>query len=144
MRILLYAHTGDEDGVRLQGLLEQAAPRGSVERFDSLGSLSRSLQSSFTEPCLAVLVAKDRGEMLNIASFQSTFEGAQVVIVLPDQESEILSIAHQLRPRYLTYHSESFSDLLAVVQQKVSPDRNSAVHPSAVEGRKPPRRSHAR
>jgi hypothetical protein len=144
MRILLYASPDDSDGLRLERLLGRAAPHGSLERFDSLGGLSQRLQSSLAESRLAVLVIGSQEELLKIASFQPAFEGAQLLLVLPDQDHGTLSVAHQLRPRYVTYRSEDFADLLAVVQRKVSPGIADPVHSPSPRGRKGAHGPHGR
>jgi hypothetical protein len=144
MRILLYAPHSDDDGTRLETLLTQLAPWGSVERFDSLGAMSRRLQSPPLESRLAVLLAGSREELLNIASFKSAFEGMQILLILPEQDNELLMIAHQLRPRYITYRSDEFSDLIAVLQRKISPGSADPPHGAIASGRKTTRVSRPR
>jgi hypothetical protein len=125
MRVLLYARPENGDGERLEILLRRMAPHGSVDRFYTLGVLSRSVHLSSSEPCLAVLVAGSREELLDIATFRSALEGVQLLLVLPGEEREMINIAHQLRPRYVTHCSNGFADLLAVVERKLSPERGS-------------------
>jgi hypothetical protein len=123
MKLVVYVSTDNADSQRLEDLLRKVAPQGGLERVDSIGALTQKLQDQFNESLLAVMVAETREELLSIASFRESFQGVQVVLVLPEQEDELVSIAHRLRPRYITYRSPEYDDLLAVVRRKLNPDR---------------------
>lgn len=121
MRILLYAAARDPEGPRLRGLLSQVVPPASLESFSILAAMALRLQQSGGDRFLAVLVVNDRDVLREIVSLRTAFDGSQVLLVLPDQDEETMRVAHRLHPRYTTYKSEQYADLLAVVRRKFYP-----------------------
>jgi hypothetical protein len=51
-------------------------------------------------------------------------------VIAPDHEAETTAVAHQLRPRYLTYLNGDFGDLAAVLDKMLT-DHLSNEEPSS-------------
>jgi len=116
MRVLFYASKNDDTVNHLRKMIESILKErkldNNLKTYQAIESLSRTLQIPEDEPAIAVLIAHDRHELFKICSIRYLLRDLRLILILPDEQDETISIGHLLRPRFLTYID---SNLEAVV-----------------------------
>ena len=115
MNLLFYASTSDEVTKRLQKVIETILPGENKEIYRDIQSLSRRLREPLEGRRIFVLLASNRKDLSAIQSIRSLLSDASVIVVLPDRDSETITQAHRLRPRFLTYIDSDFVELAGVL-----------------------------
>ena len=117
MQILLYSPSGDEFGERLRQALSEVLRVGRVEVLRQLNGLIQRLRMPISALGMLIFVPANRQELSVVSSFLTEMPGLQIVLVLPDRESETLAMARTLRPRFLAYLNGDYSELMEVVKE---------------------------
>ncbi|MBN1653242.1 MAG: hypothetical protein JXA30_05640 [Deltaproteobacteria bacterium] len=122
-RLLVYVPPGREEVEKLILCdIEKTIPRSLIEVFRSFDDVKKRLSVPLAWDAVALLVPIDRADLLNLVALSEFLNGIPVLILLPDQNPETVAIAHQLRPRFLTFIGDDSADLLSVIK-KVSENR---------------------
>ncbi len=116
MSFLLYS-TIDNGQSNLEKFLKTLFSEDDIEVYHSFGHLSERLRKPVQENSIGVLAPGGREELLQLLSRRDLLRDIPTVLIAPDQQVETISIAHQLRPRFLTYHNGDFADLAAVLRK---------------------------
>ena len=96
-------------------LVEGRIPEENLEVYRSLEGLSQRLAQPFDDLGVAVLMAGNHEELMNIFSIRDLLRDLQIILVIPDQKEETVALAHQLRPRLLTYIDGDLSMITIVL-----------------------------
>jgi hypothetical protein len=111
--ILFYAQQNN----RVVETLEKRLVGQPIERFRTVGSLAKRLR----KPChglqIALMVIRDRDEMIRIGDIQNLIRDLRLVLVLPGRDDEMVSMAHRLGPRFIAYADNGFEQAIAVVHK---------------------------
>lgn len=111
--ILFYAQQSDRVVETMRKLLVGLK----IERFRSVASIAKRL----SKPChgleIALVVIREGDEMIQIAEIQNLIRGLRLVIVLPGHDSEMVSMAHKLGPRFIAYADNGFEQAVAVIRK---------------------------
>ena len=121
MNVLIYGKLTEPTKERLKNLIQEKTPWGSIEDYPTIESLSRRLREPRENRGVAILFAADRDGMQELLSIRPLLHDTPIILILPDRESETISMAHQLRPRFL---SDIHGNWAAVVEvlKKMSKD----------------------
>lgn len=118
--ILFYAHQKD----RVVETLQKQLAGQKIERFRSVESIAKRL----SRPChgleIALVVIRHRKEMIQIAEILNLIRGLRLVLVLPDRDSEMVSMAHKLSPRFIAYADNGFEQAVAVIRKMAEKSQN--------------------
>jgi hypothetical protein len=117
MTLLIYTSQWGELAERLPRLIQSSLPGGGIEIYRTMGSLLHRLQHPPEISFVVVVFAVGEEELWNLYGLRLLLEGTRLILVLPDQEEETLKAAHRLRPRYITYADNDFTDLIGVIQR---------------------------
>ena len=102
-------------GERLRTLV----PEERVEVYRSIEELARGLHRLYDNDTIVLLRAQDREELLHIVSLRDLLQGLRVILLIPDLEKETISLAHSLRPRFLSNGESDFSDTMGVLRKMI-------------------------
>lgn len=100
-------------GAGLRGFV----PDENLEVYRSIEELAQMLHRLYDYNTIAILQARDREELLRIISLRELLQGMRVILLIPDQEEETISMAHSLRPRFLSTGKSGFSDIMNVLRK---------------------------
>ncbi len=117
MRVLLYAQADGRPGDSLQELIKSALPEEKIEILRSIEGLSCRLREPLDHRVVVILLLNSREELSNILSIHHLLQEMDILLVAPDSHPETVAMAHQLRPRFLTYINNDFEELIAVLQK---------------------------
>ena len=122
MHLIVYGNGSAEDIMRMVG---SVVPKENIEVCGDIQCLSARLRKPFEgESVVVLLLPADRDDLQAIMTIQYLLENVRAVVVAPNQEAETISMAHMLRPRFLTYAGEDLRTLTSVLY-KMTSGRNS-------------------
>jgi hypothetical protein len=117
VKILFYSSTKEDPGMGIGARLKTLVPEERVEVYRSIEELSHGLRRLYDHETIVILQARDREELLRIVSLRDVLQGLRVILLIPDREEETISLAHRLRPRFLSNNEDDLSDTLSVLRK---------------------------
>jgi hypothetical protein len=117
MAVLLYAKAGAPGGARLKELFETQLCGIEMETYETLESFSQRFSQPVQEPSVAILLFRNREDLMETLSIRHRIQDANLILILPDREEETIAAAHQLRPRFLTDLQNDLMTVTAVVEK---------------------------
>jgi len=121
MEVILYAPDSEQSGIRER--IGSLIPQRRVKMYRTLEGLSERLHRPVDPETIVVIVAGSREKLSEISPLRRILGDFRTIVVAPDQEPATVALAHQLRPRFLTYANSGFGDLVAVLQKMMESDR---------------------
>jgi hypothetical protein len=121
MEVILYAPGSEQSGIRER--IGSLIPQRRVRMYRTLEGLSERLHRPIGPETILIIDARSQENLSEVSSLHRLLRGVRTVIVVPDQEPTTVALAHQLRPRFLTYANSNFDDLAAVLQKMIESDR---------------------
>jgi len=121
MNVILYIPSSDGDDIRQR--IESLIPEKGLKIYRTLEGLSERLHRPVDPETIVVIVAGSREKLSEISPLRRILGDIRTVVVVSDQEPATVALAHQLRPRFLTYVNGDFDDLAAVLQKMIASDR---------------------
>jgi hypothetical protein len=119
VKIIFYSSIGREPETGIEEILRTLVPEEGVEVYRSLEELTRRLYRLYDNNVIILLRARDRGELSRIVSLSDLLQGLRVILFIPDREEETISLAHRLRPRFLSNGESDFSDTVGVLRKMI-------------------------
>ena len=120
MKVLYYAPTGNSDAKRLQRIVEPLCREIDFEIHRSLRSLFLRLCHRKYDVTIAVLFAGSSRSLQNLLSIRELLLDIPIVLVIQNRESDTVSKAHRMHPRYLSYNTSDFSDVGLVLDKMIA------------------------
>lgn len=117
MQVFLYSSEIDGKGKEIQREIKELFSTDQLKVLRSVDNLSRKLQKPWEEKPIVVILACKKDELLDLVFIREQLHSVRVILVLPDAEEGTISLAHRLRPNYLTYIHRDTKELMAVLQK---------------------------
>jgi len=117
MDVILYAPDNGQDDIRQ--LVEGLIPEKRVKVYRTLEGLSERLHRPIDPETIMIIVASSREKLSEVSPLRRILGDFRTIVVVPDQEPATVALAHQLRPRFLTYANSDLGDLVAVLQKMI-------------------------
>jgi len=118
MHLLVYGDGSVDDVMKV---VDSVVPRENIETCQDIECLSARLRKPFDgETVVVLLLPANRDELQRIISIQHLLENVRAIVVAPNQEAETVSMAHMLRPRFLTYAGEDLRTLTSVLYKMMA------------------------
>lgn len=117
MNVLLSTTVMEGPGAQLQRVVEELVPKEKIEICRTIDSLTRRLRRPRYNLALAVLLAANREDLLDLLSIRDLLDGIRIILLLPDRDMDTIAKGHTLRPRFLTYADSDFLDVAAVLRK---------------------------
>lgn len=118
--VLFFPESCKEAGDRFRNVLDLMIPGDRMLFLQNFQDLSRILCRLENKPKVAVLAAGNWQELEGLWSLRPFLHNTHLVLVLPDGKVETLSRAHRLRPRFLTYLTDNFTELVPVLRKMLN------------------------
>ncbi len=119
MHVFMYSSVIEEKEKEIETIIEGLFSVNQIKVFRSVDILSKELQKPLFEKPLVVILIYRKEELLDLISLRGQLHEVRLILILPDAEEGTISLAHRLRPNYLTYfHSDPMA--LKAVLQKIS------------------------
>lgn len=119
MTIFFYSSFDCEEGQYLVARLRKIFPRSSFEVFHHCSDLAFRLLHPKDGASVTVILASTSDELLKFFPVREMISDTILVIVLSEEDPTILSLAHQLRPKYVGFPGSHDSELISVLRKIV-------------------------
>jgi hypothetical protein len=113
-----------ETGGQLQRLVEALVPEEKVEVYRTIRRLSERFYLPRHSMSVAVLHARSKRELVDIVSLGHLFDDVRIILILPDRKEETIALGHRLRPRFLTFGDDDFTEVLGVLGKMLGHDKD--------------------
>jgi hypothetical protein len=115
--VLYYSEEAEHRGRKLQEVLDNDLPDMRLELFTDFNELVTGLKRPEVDPAAVVLVIGSRTELVEFLPLRPVLQNTRVVLVLPDQARETLTLAEQLDPYYIKPPGDDFVELASIVDE---------------------------
>lgn len=117
MKLLYYVKTMDGPGNKLHGVIQSVVPLLRVETYRTIESLNRRLRLPVNNLNIAVLLASNKEDLLDLLALRKLFWNFRIILIVPDRKPETVAMGHILRPRFLSYADGNFKDFEEVLKK---------------------------
>ncbi len=83
----------------------------------TVDQLTQKLKDPWEEKPIVIILAFKKSDLLDFISVRELLHSVRLILILPDAEEGTISLAHQLRPNYLTYIYGNPQELKAVLKK---------------------------
>lgn len=125
MQIFLCSSKIEGKGKEIQGMMEELLLTDQLDVLRSVDSLSQKLQKPWEKKPIVIILVYKKDELLDLISIREQLHQMRLILVLPDAEKGTISLAHRLRPNYLTYIYSNPKELKVVLQRMLEKDNSS-------------------
>ncbi|MCF8077423.1 MAG: hypothetical protein K9K63_14480 [Desulfotignum sp.] len=134
MDLILFIHQdGAHQGEALYTKMTQYFGVNSIQAVHTMTALTHILkQPGGRDHKVYVLLAESRHRLQELYCLFTLLDGRRIVLVLPDDTKETISLTHQFYPRFFTYSDTAYDDLCAVLYKMMN---HTQTH-SSKEGKK--------
>ena len=102
----------------LQSMTESISPFAETEIVRSLNDLGKQLFPRALQSLPVVIVlAPTRADLQGLLEVQELFENTRLILVLSDADEETVALGHRVRPRFIGYLANGFTEIAAVVRK---------------------------
>ncbi len=101
--ILLYTSPSQNDGFRMQSMVEKSISHENIIIVRQMENLSRVLRQPLNGITAAIIRVGSDEELVDLMGIRDLLLRIPMILVLPNQEKTTIHKGHVLRPRYLTY-----------------------------------------
>jgi hypothetical protein len=117
MQIFLCSSKMEDKGKEIKGVMEELLLTDQLDVLRSVESLSEKLQKPWEKKPIVIILVYKKDELLDLISIREELHQMRLILVLPDTEKGTISLAHRLRPNYLTYFHSDSQELRIVLQR---------------------------
>jgi hypothetical protein len=115
MKIFLNSKVVDQSADILEKLIKTHLPEVEMAVYGTIDDLSRSLRHPIKDSGVAILLISNQEDLKNILSIDHLFQNIRIILLLSDKTPEIVALAYQLRPRFLTNMNSDLAEITAGV-----------------------------
>lgn len=115
MKVIYYAARVVDKVDRLRWVLEAHLTRQGLEICNDFEGLLECFRLPLSVDVVFVLRVSSRQEMEGMLTFRELMHDRRIILVLPDSDSETVSMAHTLRPRIISYDDSDFVEISSVL-----------------------------
>ncbi len=119
MNVLFYLPLTSEIASRIQGVVEMAKSMAKTEVFRSIEDLSSRLRRSADGFVIAVLLAGNKKDLVDLAFIRHLLSDTPIIVVLYDREESTTIMGYGLVPRFLTYIDSNLMEVGAVLEKMI-------------------------
>lgn len=119
--VLLIHYRAGEKGKRLGKTVREKFSNLDLEFNDSIGSFYKRLckPNRSLEKEIYVMLADTRERLKKLMGLANLLDRRRLLLILPGNEKKLLSMGHRLKPRYVSTETESFEELVSVLEKMI-------------------------
>ena len=117
--IIFYSTSNGEVRNRLLRIIQTVVSEENMKICRSIDALSKGLRKPRNDMNVAILHASTRTELLDFISLRDLLWDMKIILILPDSDPDTVAKGHILRPRFLSYCDNGFTDVAAVISRMI-------------------------
>jgi hypothetical protein len=118
-KVIIYSKDSDGLGKKLLDVIEGLFPTECIEVYKNIQDLRSRLCLPRCEAAIAVVHISNQEDMNDILSVRPQLENIPIVLILPDEDTDIIAAGHAMHPRYLCFKEDRFEDLRTVLGKMI-------------------------
>jgi len=117
MNLIFFIHQDSSTkGETLKRVIDQNFREVGIQTFKDFNSFKERLkQISNYDTEIFILLTDSKSRLNKLSSLIDLMENKRIILILPDDLKDTVSIALQFFPRYFTYVNDTYTDLCAVI-----------------------------
>lgn len=117
MQILYYYSKANEKGYRLMEMMEKLDDQIRINTYRDWKIFAEELMApKFDYPVMIVLIS-NKEELFNALSIRDRIHEYRLMLILPDDNEETVSLGHNLRPNFIAYDKGELGDIEIVLKK---------------------------
>ncbi len=117
MTVFFLSDSKNESRNMLLRVLHMIVPKNKIALINDVGELEYCLRQELQDNPIAVLLPAGKSELIDIIALKNLFGDMPIILVMPDRQSNTISLGYKLRPRFITYADSDFLDVAAVLMK---------------------------
>jgi len=117
MEVFLYFSEMEGKGREIRGIMEELFRSEQLHVHRSVDNLIQNILGPWDKKPIVVALIDRKDELIDLVSRREQLYPVRLVLVLPEEEESVISLAHRLRPNYLTYIHKDTEDLKSVLRK---------------------------
>ncbi len=118
MNIILYTNGKEmKAGERLLNKICSKFSCEHIEIIDNLDDFRKRIYSFPKNIDVAVILATNSSQLSDIIQYSDVLDEIEIILILPDQNKDTVSMGLTLYPRFLAYMDSDFDDVKAVLEK---------------------------
>jgi hypothetical protein len=126
-RVIFYSHKEETVSSQLKRVIELHFPKDLVIHAKTIKDFISILKKPVVSELILILFCARKDELLRLILYRDLLLHYRVILVLPDTESETLSIGHLIRPRFTTFVDGDMIEISAVLSKMLQRSRSHAL-----------------
>lgn len=117
MKIILYTEDKQEMGDDLQKLILHQLPTVQTDAVQSFRRLSSMICRPLNRVSVIILFVMCETDIDQFITLKPLFDNIRVILVLPDGTRDMMAPWLQLKPSFISYRDNDFSDIISVLKK---------------------------
>jgi hypothetical protein len=131
MHLLVFSTDRDRSSKLLQATASLSSDVLAMDLFHSLESFSERLRQPIPLDTTALIMTGNARDLQKLVSMGDFLWNLRVIVALPDDSPETLSLARRFWPRYIAPGDSDFSDVVAVLKKMANGRKRADRHRKA-------------
>ena len=117
MELILYKKDFDDFEAKICGVIESVVSKEKTVIFRSIENMIERIMHLTYNPEIAVLIIKNREELIQLYSSLNVLRRAEILLILRDMDPETIKLGYKLKPRFSTCLHYDFGVIQTVLKQ---------------------------
>jgi hypothetical protein len=137
MNLILFVHQDSlKEGAVLKRIVDQRFKTVEVSIVQTFNAFKARLkQVSIYDKEIFILLADSKDRLSQLSLLIDLMEDKRILLILPDDSSPVVSMAHQFFPRFFTYVNDTYDDLCAVLTKMINQEKIILTREEIEDGR---------
>ena len=119
MGVLLFSKEIKEAAKKLQTVIESLVPKGEIEIYQTIESLSSRFHRPRGNLAILILLAASKKDLIDLLLIRQLFNDIPIILILPDRDKETILQGRKLFPRFISFADGDCLDVDAVLGKMV-------------------------
>jgi len=117
MNLFVYMPSPGNKGERLMADLLPLTSPGSLEVFTDLPSFAARVRRPKDQGSVVLVYGPTHDDLRGLAELRECLKWTRILLALPDQSEETISLSHKLFPTYIGYVDNGLTGFVSIVRQ---------------------------
>jgi len=117
MRILFYYSKANDIGHELLEIMEKLDDQIRIKTYRDWNIFTEDLMEPRSDDPITILLISQKEELLNAVSIRERIHEYRLMLILPDNDEETISLGHSLRPNFIAYDRGNLQDIEIVLKK---------------------------
>jgi hypothetical protein len=122
MQIIFYYSKANETGYELLKIIEKLDNQIQIKTYRDWNIFTEELMEPKSDNPISIIVISQKEELLDAVSIRDRIHEYRLMLILPDNDEETVSLGHSLRPNFIAYDKGDLRDIEIVLKKMLRLD----------------------